>query len=531
MNSINLVKNQSQSWFYELINESEIWVKGKVFHNNVLVEGKDFLNLFISQIFGPLDTKEISKILSDINGNFSVVIRKAKHVVAIVDRARSFPLFYCLRHDDFFLSDDAHLIKEQSGVSVFDPVSADEFRLCGYVTGNCTLYADLKQIPAGQLLFAIDKEIQLLSYYSYNYYESMVRPKSELTLELDDILNRSFQRLITWVKGKTIAIPLSGGYDSRFIALMLKKLGYNNIVTFTYGRKGNEESEISRRIADKLGLRWEFVEYTNDLWYKWFHSDEKQKYYKFSDGLSSLPIIAGLPAISQLKDNGCIPKDSVIVSGTTVALAMKMPFVKTKEDLVNWIIRYHYYLWPWESSPYKIREQIINKINVLISNFITRSPNWCANAFESWFLTERQVKFIVNFNREYEFYGFNWYMPLWDLELYEFWKQLPLEHRFDKMLFKTYADKSFEKVTKTQVKYAWRNPIKNKFLLKIFRYAKIDYLYRAIVKLFNKYGAYENEYMAAFGIMQKKQFKKIYSGKEDKYSFYVLEYLGKARYR
>ena len=38
-------------------------------------------------------------------------------------------------------------------------------------------------------------------------------------------------------EGKQIAIPLSGGYDSRLIASGLHKIGFKNVICFSYGLK------------------------------------------------------------------------------------------------------------------------------------------------------------------------------------------------------------------------------------------------------------------------------------------------------
>jgi asparagine synthase (glutamine-hydrolysing) len=67
-------------------------------------------------------------------------------------------------------------------------------------------------------------------------------------------------------------VPLSGGLDSRIIVAMLKRLGVEDVICFTYGKKGNREAEISRQVAEALGYRWYFVEYTKEKLYDGYHS-------------------------------------------------------------------------------------------------------------------------------------------------------------------------------------------------------------------------------------------------------------------
>ena len=45
---------------------------------------------------------------------------------------------------------------------------------------------------------------------------------------------------------------------------MLKRLGYRNVIAFSYGRLGNEESAISNFVANDFKIRWEFIEYSNE---------------------------------------------------------------------------------------------------------------------------------------------------------------------------------------------------------------------------------------------------------------------------
>ncbi|WP_269848621.1 asparagine synthase-related protein [Methanosarcina horonobensis] len=49
---------------------------------------------------------------------------------------------------------------------------------------------------------------------------------------------------------------------------------------------------------------------------------------------------------------------------------------------------------------------------------------------------ERQAKFIINSVRVYEFFGYEWRIPLWDAELMEFFLRVPIEHRINRNLYK-----------------------------------------------------------------------------------------------
>ena len=56
-------------------------------------------------------------------------------------------------------------------------------------------------------------------------------------------------------EGKQIVLPLSGGFDSRFIlGGLLKHISPNEIVAFTYGVPGSYNFEISKKIAQHTGI-------------------------------------------------------------------------------------------------------------------------------------------------------------------------------------------------------------------------------------------------------------------------------------
>src|SRR5699024_5693716 len=65
--------------------------------------------------------------------------------------------------------------------------------------------------------------------------------------------------------------------------------------------------------------------------------------------------------------------------------------------------------------------------------------------FEDWILRERQAKFIVNSACVYDFFGYEYRMPLWDTRLLEFFRQVPLELKNFKYLYDEVLRSSFAK--------------------------------------------------------------------------------------
>ena len=87
-----------------------------------------------------------------------------------------------------------------------------------------------------------------------------------------------------------------------------------------------------------------------------------------------------------------------------------------KESLVNSIIDKHYILWIIKHYSHFsiINKYITSRVKHALKLHDIVSKNDLANIFENWEWKERQSKFIINSCRVYEFYGFEWRLPLWD---------------------------------------------------------------------------------------------------------------------
>lgn len=441
---IKLHKNHGFKWYDY---NSVIYVKGYAFdkENRLLRDSKLVDHLIKLNV----DT-DINHALKELNGFYSIIINKEDRIIAIVDRNRSMPLFYALKETgELFLSDDAHWIKEKIGDEKIEGLSRQEFLLTGYVTGKNTLYSKVKQLQAGEFLIYDKKKrtIEIHRYFELHHSNFRTEDVQQLIEDLDQVHVAVFTRLIESLNGCTAVIPLSGGEDSRLIAIMLKRLGYENVICFTYGKIGNWEAQISKEVADFLGYPWIFVPYSEKQWYELYRSREMLMYFRYSDGLASLPHIQDWPAVSFLKEKKLIPKDSIFIPGHSgdFLAGSHIPSnyldldIISKKELVESIYHKHYSLW---CSTYKskLREIFEEKIAVSIKEKTFYTPEEAADQSEFWNWQERQAKFICNSVRVYEYFGYEWRMPLWDLEIINFWSRIPVEQRINRQLYFNYVN-------------------------------------------------------------------------------------------
>src|SRR5699024_2673074 len=95
---------------------------------------------------------DMFNLLQKARGYFSIVHISNNTLFAAVDHIRSYPLFYGYKKSTFFISDNAEWVREHLGDKDKDELAKTEFKLAGYVTGPDTLYPNVKQLQAGEML-------------------------------------------------------------------------------------------------------------------------------------------------------------------------------------------------------------------------------------------------------------------------------------------------------------------------------------------------------------------------------------------
>jgi asparagine synthase (glutamine-hydrolysing) len=531
---INLTKNSGSRWYTSGDGTNSVWVKGYAFSGSTFLDKETFAGALLSRLREGLATKEAEEILHGLTGYFSIVLKSPSTVIAAVDHMRSMPFFYGTEGGTCYVSDEADWVRRKIKEEMFDEVSVNEFLLTGYVTGKETLYRNLKQLQAGEFLrvaqgpAAANPETR--RYYFYRHHDFFDVPAAELHAELDKTLVDVFTHLLESTKGRRLMVPLSGGFDSRLVIAMLKRLGRENVLCYSYGLPGNRESEISKEVARRLGYPWEFIPYTLERWYKWFQSDERKTYYDYGDGLSSLPPVQDWPAVWQMKKAGIVPEDAVFIPGHTAAKRLAgHPVDASKGAVAQSVLGEHYNLWYWPEGASGFDTAIQEKILSLVKEVPIRNIDDAIGAFESWEWQARQARFIMNGCRVYEFWGYNWRVPLWDRELAAFFSRLKPSLRIRKNLYREYLSNdlfSHFDLNFTDGRVAGRqSPVIKKVLKKIPLVKKCMRWFKYDLRRI-----YENHPLAWYGIMPRKVFYALYHDGVNFNSFRVLERLGRVSF-
>lgn len=370
----------------------------------------------------------LDALFENVNGTYSIVIETEVGCTIISDRLRTFPLYYYVKNKTFFLSDYAdHFLSKSYRLS---NDAMFEFACVGYISGNETLIEGVKQTVSSEIL-VFNKQLGLIEskrYFRFNYNKEKIKNITEAKIQLRAILDTAFQNLISFANGKQIVIPLSGGWDSRVVASMLRNLGYLNVICFTYGDKDDQEVKISKDVAKSLNFKWAFVEYNKNKWKEWDLQHIDDSFYLKLGGIYSIPCFQDGPALSELRKKNIIENDSIIVPGHSLDFLagshLPINFSSlTKFDGFNEILKKHFYFYPY----FKLNR--LRKILLKKNSFKSQELLDNIQFFEKWDFEERQCKYIVNSCRLYDYLGYSWAIPLWDKNLINLFLSVGIKHR------------------------------------------------------------------------------------------------------
>jgi asparagine synthase (glutamine-hydrolysing) len=371
--------------------------------------------------------------LAALSGTFAAV-HTGDVVIAAVDRIRSTPLFYGRdAAGTLCLSDDARWLADATDARLDDPAAAAEFMLASATTGASTLSSSVRQMQAGEAVTFESGQETSHRYFRYGVGPTLDASEDELVERGVRLFEETFDRLIASLRGRPVAVPLSGGMDSRLIAAMLVRGGRTDTVCFSYGRARSFETRASRRVAASLGLRWSFVPYSNREWHRWFASEGFQRFRRTATGLTTIEHEQDWPAVRTLRERG-LGDDAIFVPGHAGDFlgGSHLPTAPVVEqDPAEWLWRRYYIEWPTSALDPDLHAVLRDRIVAQVDS--VSDP---VAAFTHFGWQERQAKMIANSVRVYEHHGFDWRLPFWaDPALLDFWGRVPVRFRRGRRLY------------------------------------------------------------------------------------------------
>ena len=230
--------------------------------------------------FNVASESEWTKKLQECNGIFAVVCHNRFFSAAAIDSTRLHPIYYRLINEQIVLTDSPYTLIQKGDTEDYESVRF--YTTSGATFEGKTLIQDILQIKPNHYLLCNGEQKE---YYSYK--TSLNEIHIPTYIEMSTMLDNVFQRLYQKIADHQVVIPLSGGYDSRLVLCMLKRLGCQDVLCYTVSREGDHESNIARKVALQLGYKWYNIDSTQDNLRQLIDlkSSTFQNYYMYLSGL------------------------------------------------------------------------------------------------------------------------------------------------------------------------------------------------------------------------------------------------------
>lgn len=395
-----------------------------------------------------------------VAGHWTGIFQSDDTVLIAQDPLRSWPVFIATAADGALtVCDDIAVARAAAENPTVDEQSKLEFLHLSYVTGSRTLFERIDQVQAGELLrFERGTGAHSEFYRGVGHAQPGVEGEEALDAAFSVALDEVFDRLFTRIGERQVVIPLSGGLDSRLLAIAMRDRGHENVVNFTYGVGTTREVEISREVATALGQRWEFIQYSNDEIRAAWASEDAGKFIRYSYSGASLPHIQDWYPVQQLQQRGLIDDDAVFLPGHTIVgnthddwLADEQGPVSA-ERLAQTIIRHHDATRPRVPALEQNQTFFSHVLRTIERAGYDGTPGSRLSVMEHWNLLERQTKYINNSMRNYEHFGYEWALPMLDLEVLNVWDTFVASIIRDREWYRRYVDRRYAATTGTEIK-------------------------------------------------------------------------------
>jgi len=397
------------------------------------------------------DRKAMQKKLESIDGPFSIIKQTPEGILICSGVISTFPVFYTWEDGRWLVSDSSDHLLNMKAEKACNTEAFDEFLGGGFVLGNETLLKDIFKIKAGEILLLKPDgtcESEIYHYWLPEAFwgDSLTELKVKLVYQLKNVI----KRLIISLKDRPVVVPLSGGYDSRLIVCLLKLAGYKNVTCLTYGRP-NAESDLSRRVADKLGYQWIFVDYRQIDTKNYLNDPVFQNYYQYAGNNYTMPYLQEYFAVKYLKENKLVPDNTVFIpghGGDFLAGGHVKKAAKTKRELKKLpkhIAKKYYLFLPMGTDATK---HVTKRLKKWFSEY---TPVKCeTDAFfsvyvEDWDVKEKRSKFIFQSAQVFPYFEYAFRLPLWHKDLRNLFRQVPFELRMNQILYYQLLEDEFFK--------------------------------------------------------------------------------------
>lgn len=276
--------------FITRIDGTIILVDGVILNKEKIINEynkNDFKDCIISEY----NNGKLDEFINKLRGNFVIVLYDLKKdkLVAYTDHWSNIPLLYYKNNDVFLISTRLNELVENLKLNNIDYKlnmdGAYSLISYAYMLEDNTLVEDVKRLEAGSRLVYSNNNIEISSYHDWVFEEKKIN-KDEAIKKLDSLFLNAVEMQVNKNEeyGYRNIVPLSAGLDCRIVAYSLRRLGVENVLTYTYSDSKSNDYKYCPKMASDLKYEWLYKNLDNGL--DLFNLDSS---IKIADGLIYYP--------------------------------------------------------------------------------------------------------------------------------------------------------------------------------------------------------------------------------------------------
>ena len=442
MPKVNALVEQKHGWQRHTVGGATIWFRGYV-HGRTVGQ--------VAAEAAALTEVTAASWLDRLDGHYSLIVLCSDRALAAVDPVRSSPLVWARDGDSLVVTHDGPAMETRLclGPDDIDPAMATAVAHSGYTIGDATLYRRVRQLGPGEYLWVDGGGASQRRYHRWQPWRPADADPNDLAGPLSALNRKLIGDLVAGAGGRTILVPLSAGLDSRFMASGLKEAGYDKVRCVAYGLPGNRDAVTSREIARRLGYEWTFVPYTQRNMRRTFHESDYASYKAYSDSLTGIHFPQEYRMVREMISAHGLEEDAIIVNGQAgdfiagnhVPASLFQPgggAEDRRERIVAALMAKHFRHWSAVATPAgmaAIASLLGEEIEAI--GGMPGDPTGDHGVYEYCEFQDRQIKYVLNGQRTYEYLGLDWRLPLWDRAYMDFWEQAPLAAKKQENLYRS----------------------------------------------------------------------------------------------
>lgn len=243
-----------------------ILLDGVIFNNHLLEKeyGISFYELLKKLYQEKRDASFVNLLRGSFNG--FILDKKTNTLFPFTNHLGEREVFY-FKKDDFLIisSNFNHISQALKFYKIEhkpDVEAVKSMIAYAHMVHSFTYIEGVTRLTAGKFLKIHDEEIKEIKYHEFNTNYDKYQLLSDD--ELIDIIEEKFIKAakLEFDKdreyGYKSIIDISGGFDSRLVAFVAKKLGYEDVLTLSYSQTNTNEEKVVRLVMEKLDFDFYF---------------------------------------------------------------------------------------------------------------------------------------------------------------------------------------------------------------------------------------------------------------------------------